>query len=181
MCNNSTVQSDHEQATSKYICYVLMLIVETKLDITPQQIRHQIRDSNFINMAYRREWHACTVALLKIFRVWEKSYETLPQYMDAIQRTNPGTAWKLTQNGGKGGGVFQFTGLFWAFRPSIKGSKYCQPVLSVDQTHLQGKYSGVLLFATKVDADGGLYPLFLQLSRLRMKHFEFGFSLLCIP
>ena len=75
-------------------------------------------------------------------------------YIDAIQRTNPGTVSKLTWDGGR-----NCTGLFWAFGPAIEGFKHCRPVLSVDGTHLYRMYGGILLIATGVDANGGLYPL----------------------
>ena len=67
--------------------------------------------------------------------------------------------YKLTWERGSRGGVVRLTGLFWAFGPSIESFKHCIPVLSVDGTHLYGKYGGVLLVATGIDANGGLYPL----------------------
>ena len=52
-----------------------------------------------------------------------------------------------------------FERAFWAFSPSIAGFVHCRPVLSIDGTHLYGKYKGILLVATAVDADDCLYPL----------------------
>lgn len=48
---------------------------------------------------------------------------------------------------------------FWAFGPSIEGFKHCRPVFYIDRTHLYEKYGGVLLVATRNDADGGILPL----------------------
>ncbi|XP_078171452.1 uncharacterized protein LOC144565535 [Carex rostrata] len=58
-----------------------------------------------------------------------------------------------------GTGVQQFRRVFWAFGPSIEGWKKCRPVVSVDGTHLYGKYEGCALIATGIDANGGLYPI----------------------
>jgi len=55
--------------------------------------------------------------------------------------------------------MVRFGRVFWAFEPSSKGFFACRPLLSIDGTHLYGKYRGCLLIATGVDADGGLYPL----------------------
>jgi len=55
--------------------------------------------------------------------------------------------------------MVQFGRVFWAFGPSIKGFSACRPLLSIDGTHLYGKYRGCLLIVPGVDADGGLYPL----------------------
>jgi len=49
--------------------------------------------------------------------------------------------------------------VFQAFGPSIEGFPYCRPILSIDGTHLHGKYKECLLIVTEVDADRGLYPL----------------------
>ncbi|RVW53212.1 Serine/threonine-protein phosphatase 7 long form-like [Vitis vinifera] len=35
-----------------------------------------------------------------------------------------------------------FQRVFWAFHPSIEGFKHCRPVLTIDGTHLYGKYKG---------------------------------------
>ena len=42
---------------------------------------------------------------------------------------------------------------------SIEGFSLCRPLLSIDGTHLYGKYRDCLLIATRVDTDGELYPL----------------------
>ena len=37
--------------------------------------------------------------------------------------------------------------MFWSFKPSIEGFEHCCLVLSIDGTHLYGKYKGTLLIA----------------------------------
>ena len=39
------------------------------------------------------------------------------------------------------------------------GFAYCYPVLGLDGAYLKGKYFGILLNATAVDANGSLFPL----------------------
>ncbi|KAK9995056.1 hypothetical protein SO802_024759 [Lithocarpus litseifolius] len=46
-----------------------------------------------------------------------------------------------------------------AFRPCIVGFKHCRPVISIDATHLYGKYRGNLMIAMETDANNKIYPL----------------------
>ena len=52
-----------------------------------------------------------------------------------------------------------FQRVFWSFKSSIEGSKHCRPVLSIDGTHLYGKYKGTLLIAMGCDRNNQLFPL----------------------
>ena len=57
-------------------------------------------------------------------------------------------------------GVFRvFHHVFWAFSPFIEGFKYCRPIISIDATHLYGRYKGKMLIAMGVDANNHLFPL----------------------
>ncbi|XP_052621981.1 uncharacterized protein LOC111915124 [Lactuca sativa] len=49
--------------------------------------------------------------------------------------------------------------VFWAFAPSIKGFHYCRTVISIDGTHLYGKYKGKMLIAMGVDGNNQILPL----------------------
>jgi len=65
--------------------------------------------------------------LSKIFGDWELSYETLPQYLEAIKNSNLGTLTCLKvepyalECGSIVSNLVQFSRVFWAFRPSIEG------------------------------------------------------------
>ena len=52
-----------------------------------------------------------------------------------------------------------FQRVFWSFKPSIEGFKHCHPVLSIDGTHLYGKYKDMLLIAMGYDENNQLFPL----------------------
>ena len=49
--------------------------------------------------------------------------------------------------------------VYWAFAPCIAAFKYCRPVISIDGTHLYGKYKGVLMIAMATDANQKVLPL----------------------
>ncbi|XP_020254466.1 uncharacterized protein LOC109831538 [Asparagus officinalis] len=132
--------------------------VRAKLDLNAGQIFQRVYDMRGIKISKYKAYDARRKALSKIFGDWEKSYELLPQYLKAIKRNNPGTEYEILSEE-IAPGMERFTRVFWAFGPAIKGFTFCRPLLSIDGTHLYGKYKGVLLVATSVDANGGLFPL----------------------
>ena len=48
---------------------------------------------------------------------------------------------------------------FWSFKPSIEGFEHCIPVLSIDGTHLYGKYKGTLLIAMRCYGNNQFFSL----------------------
>ena len=56
-------------------------------------------------------------------------------------------------------GTIIFKYVFWDFAPSIVRFAYCRPVISIDGTHLYGKYKGKLLIAIAIDANNEIFPL----------------------
>ena len=52
-----------------------------------------------------------------------------------------------------------FNSAFWAFGPCIRGFRHCRPVISIDATHLYGKYKGKLFIAMATDGNNEVYPL----------------------
>ncbi|XP_065635921.1 uncharacterized protein LOC136070225 [Quercus suber] len=49
--------------------------------------------------------------------------------------------------------------VYWAFAPCIATFQYCRPVISIDGTHLYGKYKGVLMIAMTTNANQKVLPL----------------------
>ncbi|KAL6319670.1 hypothetical protein AAG906_026724 [Vitis piasezkii] len=52
-----------------------------------------------------------------------------------------------------------FQRVFWAFHHSIEGFKHCRPVLTIDGTHLYGKYKGTVMIVMGCDGNNQLFPL----------------------
>ncbi|XP_020271030.1 uncharacterized protein LOC109846216 [Asparagus officinalis] len=134
-CCNPSVDVDHYSASSSYICKLIMPEVRAELDLNASQIFQRVYDMRGIKISKYKAYDARRKALSKIFGDWEKSYELLPQYLEAIKRNNPGTEYEILSE---------------EIAPGME---------SIDGTHLYGKYKGVLLVVTGVDANGGLFPL----------------------
>ena len=56
-----------------------------------------------------------------------------------------------------------FQQVFWAFHPSIEGFKHRRHVLTIDDTHLYGKYKGTVMIAMGCDENNKLFPLVFAL------------------
>ncbi|XP_020243111.1 uncharacterized protein LOC109821333 [Asparagus officinalis] len=156
-CSNPRLEMNNKNVSSSFI-YQLILPHLREDHLRPKDIRLLVHKATNLDVSYHKCWNARRKAMIKIFGDWDKSYEILPLYLEALKRENPGTVYEVSSDS-VDGGERRFTGVFWAFGPCIEGFRYCRPLLSIDGTHLYGKYKGVLLFATVVDADGGLFPL----------------------
>nr|KAJ0189856.1 hypothetical protein LSAT_V11C800389420 [Lactuca sativa] len=53
----------------------------------------------------------------------------------------------------------EFRHVFWAFVPFIHGFEHCRPVISIDATHLYGKYNGKMMIAMGVDGNNQIFSL----------------------
>ena len=72
-----------------------------------------------------------------------------------------------------------FQRVFWSFKPSIKGFEHCRPVMSIDSTHLYGKYKDTLLIAMGCDRNNQCFPLTFSITK--GEHTDsWGWFLACI-
>ena len=91
-------------------------------------------------------------ALTILFGDFHKSYAELLCFFMALEKANTRcvVTWKTFDSHMQNTEVFQC--IFWAFHP-IEGFNHCQPILSIDGTHLYGKYKGTLMFYRGYDGN----------------------------
>ncbi|KAH0691971.1 hypothetical protein KY289_019329 [Solanum tuberosum] len=79
---------------------------------------------------------------------------------DPFQYSNPGTVveWKHEESISSPE-VKAFTFVFWAVKPCIDGFQTCRPIISIDKTHMYGKYEIKLFIAVGVDENDNILPL----------------------
>ena len=65
-------------------------MVRKKLDMYPGYIIEYIEAKYHTNITHSKALNGKTKALMKIFGDWESTYETLPQYLEAMKASNPG-------------------------------------------------------------------------------------------
>ncbi|XP_070035157.1 uncharacterized protein [Nicotiana tomentosiformis] len=99
-------------------------------------IRYEIKECiTFVHLEYgytinkRKAFLGRKRAFEIVYSSWDKSFASLPRYV------------------------------FWAFKPAIDGFVHCRPVISIDDTHVYGKYDIKLLIAVEVDANGSIFLL----------------------
>ncbi|CAH9105782.1 unnamed protein product [Cuscuta epithymum] len=112
-----------------------------------------------IRVGYKKAWCGRLIALECKFGNWEASYNELPKLLEAIRYSNPGSVVHLQSLQIGIPDTLQFFRVFWSFKASIDSFKYCLPVVSVDGTHLYGKYQGVLLVVVAMNANREIFPL----------------------
>ncbi|XP_025703169.1 uncharacterized protein [Arachis hypogaea] len=56
-----------------------------------------------------------------------------------------------------------FYRLFWTFPPCVEAFQHCKPLVSIDGTHLYGKYGGILLLAIAQDGNSNILQIALAL------------------
>ena len=98
-------------------------------------------------------------AIRQLFGDFSQSYTKIPRLFLAIEQANPGCVviWKTCDINMPNIEIFQC--VLWSFKPSIDGFEHCRPVMSIDGTHLYGKYKGTLLTAMGCDRNNKLFPL----------------------
>ena len=110
-------------------------------------------------ISYKKALDGKHKALKQLFGDFSQSYIKLPCLFLAIEQANLGCVviWKTFDINMPNNEIFQR--VFWSFKPSIEGLEHCRPVLSIDGTHLYGKYKGTLLIAMGCDGNNQLFPL----------------------
>ncbi|XP_075665443.1 uncharacterized protein LOC142635115 [Castanea sativa] len=104
-------------------------------------------------------WDAKQKAVAAIYGDFKELYAELPRFLAGLKDASPSTKYKLLVDDNYKQGTCTFKSIFWGFRRSIAGFKHCKPVISIDATHLYGKYKGKLMITMATDANNKIYPL----------------------
>ena len=110
-------------------------------------------------ISYKKALDGNHKAIRQLFYDFSQSYTKLPRLLLAIKQSNLGCVviWKTCDINMPNNEIFQR--VFLSFKPSIEGFEHCRPVMSIDGTHLYGKYKGILLIAMRCDGNNHLFPL----------------------
>ncbi|KAL9666548.1 hypothetical protein QQ045_000882 [Rhodiola kirilowii] len=117
-----------------------------------------MRSKHGYKISYIKVWKVRQKAFVYLFGEWDESFTKLPAYMDVLKETNPGSIvyWdKSTLDSGNA----SVNRVFWAFSPTINGFTHCRPVISIDATHLNGKWKWILMIVVALNAENEILPL----------------------
>ncbi|KAL5558468.1 hypothetical protein UlMin_034679 [Ulmus minor] len=120
----------------------------------PRDVMDDMKRKFGVDISYSVAWRGreCAYENLRLGTL-KQSYKLPPGYLHMLMATNPGSVVNLEVSDGN---KFQY--LFIAFAASIHGFSYCRPVISIDATHLKGKYRGVLFTAVINNAVQEVFP-----------------------
>ena len=79
-----------------------------------------------------------------MYRDFKESYTKLPHFLAGLKDVSLGSVYKLLVYNNYEQSTYTFNYVFWVFGPSIGRFKHCRPMISIDATHLYGKYKGKL-------------------------------------
>ena len=158
-CVNQCLNRDHHQLDSKLVATHIQAIIKAQFTLSPAAIQASVMEKWGYEISYKKALDGKHKAFRHLFGDFSQSYTDLPRLFLAIEQANPGCVviWKTTSHSVPNNETFQR--VFWAFKPSIEGFANCRPVLSIDGTHLYGKYKGTLLIVMGCDGNNQLFPL----------------------
>ncbi|KAL9665930.1 hypothetical protein QQ045_000251 [Rhodiola kirilowii] len=157
-CEVDIVRIDNVHFNKHFIAMDIKDLIQEDLRYSPKQVMKLMVSKYGYKITYIKAWKARQKAFVYLFGEWEGSFEKLPAYIEMLQESNPGNIVyldKLTLDSGN----VSVNRVLWAFYPAIEGFKHCHPVISIDATHLIGKWKGVLMIAVTFDAENGILPI----------------------
>ncbi|XP_070002775.1 uncharacterized protein [Nicotiana sylvestris] len=148
-----TFNGNHFNLDIDLISLVFIPHIEASIRYKIKECIISVHQGHGHTITKRNIYLGCKRAFDIVYGNWDKSFAALPRYMAALQQFNPGTVveWKLERSSGKPECIFNY--VLWAFKPAIDGFSHCWPVISIDGTHVYGKYDIKLLIAVAVDAN----------------------------
>ncbi|XP_016578820.2 uncharacterized protein LOC107876405 [Capsicum annuum] len=119
----------------------------------------EIRRIVFKNLRSRPTYWKCwlrgVIATKVVRETAEHGYSCLPSFSYMIDALNVGTTYFIMVNKVDCGFMYYFL----ALGPCIRGFVHMRKVIAVDDTHLYGKYEGVMLSAVAQDMENHIYPI----------------------
>ncbi|RYQ85584.1 hypothetical protein Ahy_B10g105148 isoform B [Arachis hypogaea] len=163
-CLATSISSDHRSLDYYVISAFIMPMVRADASVSIKVLLNATAAHFGFRPTYRRVWMAKQKAIALIYGDWDESYNDIPRWVLGVQLTMPGSVAVLRTSPVRVGGQVDesqayFHRLFWTFPPCIEAFRHCKPLVSIDGTHLYGKYGGTLLIAIAQDGNSNILPV----------------------
>ncbi|XP_057730889.1 uncharacterized protein LOC130946235 [Arachis stenosperma] len=163
-CLATSISSDHRSLDYHVISAFIMPMVRADASVSIKVLLNATAAHFGFRPTYRRVWMAKQKSIALIYGDWDESYNDLPRWVLGVQLTMPGSVVVLKTSPVRVGGQVDesqayFHRLFWTFPPCIEAFRHCKPLVSIDGTHLYGKYGGTLLIAIAQDGNSNILPV----------------------
>ncbi|XP_015954649.1 uncharacterized protein LOC107479010 [Arachis duranensis] len=163
-CLATSISSDHRSLDYHVILAFIMPMVRADASVSIKVLLNATAAHFGFRPTYRRVWMAKQKSIALIYGDWDESCNDLPRWVLGVQLTMPGSVVVLKTTPVRVGGQVDesqayFHRLFWTFPPCIEAFCHCKPLVSIDGTHLYGKYGGTLLIAIAQDGNSNILPV----------------------
>ncbi|XP_015969615.1 uncharacterized protein LOC107493052 [Arachis duranensis] len=143
----TSISSDHKQLDYHVICARIFPLVKADASVSIKVLQE-----------------ATEKAVAQIYDDWEESYADLSRWILGVTFTIDGSVALLKTSPVRVGDQVDedrvyFHRMFWTFPPCIEAFRHCKPLVSIDGTHLYGKYGGTLLLAIAQDGNLNILPV----------------------
>ncbi|KAL8502904.1 hypothetical protein ACS0TY_021869 [Phlomoides rotata] len=129
--------------------------LEKSTSKTPKEIMQELKSNYDVSIWYNQVVRSRQRANDCIYGNSEQSFNLLPSYLHQLKVVNPQSHVRLHTDH-----EHRFKYVFYALRASINGFiNYGRPVIVVDETHLKGKYKGVVFVTVTQDCNHQVFPL----------------------
>ena len=157
-CVSPCLNRDHHQLDSNLVTAHIKAIINAQFTLFVAVIQASVMEKLRYEISYKKALDGKHKALRHLFSDFSESYTELSRLFLALEQANLGCVviWKTLDSNMPNIEIFQR--VFWSFKPSIEGFKHYRLVLSIDGTHLYGKYKGALIIVMGCDGNNQLFP-----------------------
>ncbi|XP_015936663.1 uncharacterized protein LOC107462568 [Arachis duranensis] len=134
----TSISSDHRQLDYHVIYVTIFSLVRADASVTIKVLQEAPEATYGFRPSYKKVWMAKQKAVAQIYSDWEESYGELSRWILGVTSTMEGTIALLKTS------------------PIRVGD---QRLVSIDDTHLYGRYGGTLLLAIAQDGNSNIFPV----------------------
>ncbi|XP_025651738.1 uncharacterized protein [Arachis hypogaea] len=163
-CLATSISSDHRILDYHVISAFILPMVRADVAVCIKVLLNTTEAHFGFRPTYRRIWLAKQKTVAHIYGDWDELYNELLQWVLGVQMKMPGNVVVLRTNPVRVGGQVNqsqayFHWLVWTFPPCIEAFRHCKPLVSINGTHLYGKYRGTLLVVIAQDRNSNILPI----------------------
>ncbi|CAI0388837.1 unnamed protein product [Linum tenue] len=153
-CGEDSWKSVH--ASKNWLVNVIKERLRESPHHKPKEISNGIFRDFGIEPNYAQVRRAIEQAREEMLGSYTEAYKKLPWYCERLQEANPGSSTNLVVDNESN----KFQRLFISYRALVEGFQNgCRPVLYLDSTPLRSKHHEILLTASALDGDDGIFPV----------------------
>ncbi|XP_074337662.1 uncharacterized protein LOC141674858 [Apium graveolens] len=151
---------DYKKLSARMIAQIVKPLVIDTPEIPIKTIIPLINNEHNHIVGYKKAWRGKQIAIEEVYGSCATTYQTLPIFLEAIMKTNPGTIAEIdVVPHAKERGTSVCKRIFWSLKSMMDGWQHACPVISIDGTFFKGRYRGKLLIAMGVDSNNHTFPL----------------------